>query len=90
MNPSERKPSGEDRDKGNGSFGDNPWRAMGLIGSVGGTFAACLGLGYWLGLKLDAAQDTGYWSITGMAIGVVVAIVVAILLIRTFTGGKAN
>ncbi|BBH23845.1 hypothetical protein Back11_51900 [Paenibacillus baekrokdamisoli] len=90
MNPSERKPSGEDRNTSSQNFGDNPWRAMGLIGSVGGTFATCLGLGYWLGLKLDAARDTGYWSITGMAIGVVIAIIVAIFLIRTFTGGKAN
>lgn len=76
----------KNRNAGNGTIGDNPWRAMGLIGSVGGTIGACLGLGYWIGSKFDA----GYGGIVGMAAGLVVAVIATILLIRTFTGGKAS
>ncbi|NBD26778.1 hypothetical protein [Paenibacillus glycinis] len=76
----------KNRDAGNGNFGDNPWRAMGLIGSVGGTIAACLGLGYWIGSKMN----DGYGAIAGMAAGFVVAVIMTILLIRTFIGGKAK
>ncbi|SDX26426.1 AtpZ/AtpI family protein [Paenibacillus sp. CF384] len=78
------------RNTDNSSLGDNPWRAMGLIGSVGGTIGACLGLGYWIGHKVDQAQDTGYSSIVGMALGFVIAVFITIILIKAFTGGKAK
>ncbi|WP_219834459.1 AtpZ/AtpI family protein [Paenibacillus sp. R14(2021)] len=78
------------RNTGNDSLGDNPWRAMGLIGSVGGTIGVCLGLGYWIGSKIDRAQGTEYGAIIGMAAGFIIAAVIAILLIRTFTGGKTK
>lgn len=90
MNPSENKPSNKDRNTSGGGFGDNPWRAAGLVGSVGVTMGGCLWLGYWLGARADHAQNTGYWSVTGMAVGLAVGIVAAIFLIRAFTGGKAN
>lgn len=90
MNPSEGKPSGDDRKTDSGGFGDNPWRAAGLVGSVGVNLGACLGLGYWLGAKFDSAQDTEHWSIIGMAAGLAVGIMMTIFLIRTFTGGKRN
>jgi hypothetical protein len=83
MNPSDND---KNRNAANGTLGDNPWRAMGLIGSVGGTIGACLGLGYWIGSKIDA----GNGGIVGMAAGFVVAVIMTVLLIRTFTGGKAN
>jgi hypothetical protein len=81
-----RSDNDNNRNAGNGNLGDNPWRAMGLIGSVGGTIGVCLGLGYWIGSKFDA----GYGGIVGMAAGFVVAVIMTILLIRTFTGGKAS
>lgn len=90
MDPSERKPSDDDRSRGNGSFGDNPWRAAGLVGSVGASLGVCLGLGYWLGFRMDNSHGTAYWSIMGMIAGLAIGIVVSILLIRAFTGGKPN
>ncbi|RAP74030.1 hypothetical protein [Paenibacillus montanisoli] len=83
--------SNNDKNRGtdNGSFGDNPWRAMGLIGSVGGTIGACLGLGYWIGGKVTGAENT-YGSIVGMSVGFVIAVFMTILLIKAFTGGKAK
>jgi hypothetical protein len=90
MNRSEKEPFDKDRETGKGGLGDNPWKAAGLVGSVGGTLGLCLGLGYWLGARADAALGTGHWSVTGMAAGLVVGILSAILLIRAFTGGKAN
>ncbi|WP_308636726.1 hypothetical protein [Paenibacillus silvisoli] len=83
--------SNDDKNRGadNGSFGDNPWRAMGLIGSVGGTIGACLGLGYWIGGKVDGAGGS-YGSIIGMSVGFLIAVFMTILLIKAFTGGKAK
>ncbi|MFC4812673.1 hypothetical protein [Paenibacillus sp. GCM10023250] len=81
-----RSDNDNNRNAGNGNFGDHPWKAMGLIGSVGGTIGACLGLGYWIGSKINAE----YGDIVGMAAGFVVAVFMTVLLIRTFTGGKAK
>ncbi|QHT63504.1 hypothetical protein GXP70_28490 [Paenibacillus lycopersici] len=81
-----RSDNDKNRSTENGNFGDNPWRAMGLIGSVGGTIGACLGLGYWIGAKFD----TGYGGIVGMAAGFVAAVIMTVFLIRTFTGGNAR
>jgi hypothetical protein len=90
MDPSKEQPSKENRNSENSSFGDNPWRAMGLIGTVGADLAVCLGLGYWLGLKADQASGTEYYSIIGLVAGLAVGIVTIIFLIRTFAGGKAK
>jgi hypothetical protein len=90
MNRSEKQPSDRDRNTGNSGLGDNPWRAAGLVGSVGGTLGFSLWLGYWLGDKLDAARGTTSWSLTGMIAGLAVGILSAIILIRAFTGGKGN
>ncbi|QHW32533.1 hypothetical protein GZH47_18095 [Paenibacillus rhizovicinus] len=81
-----RSDNDKNRKAENGSFGDNPWRAMGLIGSVGGTIGASLGLGFWIGSKINAE----YGGIYGMAAGFIVAAIATILLIRTFTGGNAS
>ncbi|GLX70118.1 AtpZ/AtpI family protein [Paenibacillus glycanilyticus] len=91
MDPSKETPSKENRKKSDyESFGEDPWRAMGLVGTIGADLAVCLGLGYWLGHKADLANGTGYYSIIGLVAGLAVGIVTVIFLIRTFAGGKAK
>jgi ATP synthase protein I len=90
MNPSNKQPPEKDRSSGSGGLGDNPWRAAGLVGTIGVNLAACLGIGYWLGSKADALQHTSHWSITGLVAGLVVGIVTTIFLIRAFTGGNTK
>jgi ATP synthase protein I len=90
MDRSNQQPSEEKRNAGNGGLGDNPWRAAGLVGTVGADLAVCLGAGYWLGSKVDAANGTGYWSILGLVAGLIVGAVTIFFLIRVFTGGKTE
>ncbi|WP_168121399.1 AtpZ/AtpI family protein [Paenibacillus sp. HB172176] len=90
MDPSNNQPSKEHNNEDNRTFGDDPWRAMGLVGAVGVDLAVCLWLGYWLGTKADHAGGTDYYSIIGLIAGLIVGVVTVIFLIRTFSGGKAK
>lgn len=89
MNPSNEKPSTEDnRNARDSGLGDNPWRAMGLVGTVGADLAVCLGAGFWLGSRADASYGTHYWYLVGLLAGLAVGVVTIYFLIRAFTGGK--
>lgn len=90
MEPSKHQPSEDDRSTGKGSFGDNPWKAMGLVGAVGADLAICLGIGYWIGSRADGSSGGVLYSMLGMLGGLVVGIATVFLLIRTYTGGKKS
>lgn len=90
MDRSNKQPSEENRKPSESSFGDDPWRAMGLVGAVGVDLAVCLGLGYWLGNKADKVSGTEYYSIIGLVAGLAVGVITIYFLIRTFVGGKAK
>jgi|GEM_PF-348143 len=91
MNPSNEKPPSENnRNTRESGLGDNPWRAMGLVGTVGADLAVCLGAGVWLGTRADAAYGTNHWYMVGMLAGLAVGVVTIYFLIRAFTGGKGK
>lgn len=89
MNPSEQKHRQDvHKPATNRQFGDDPWIAAGLVGSVGVALGVTLTGGYWLGTFYDDKFETQYGMICGLLLGLIIGIGSAILLIRTYTGSK--
>lgn len=65
-------------------FGDNPWTAMGLVGTIGVTTAATLYGGYALGQALETRFDLAGLSMIGMVVGLAIGVISAIQFIRMY------
>ncbi|WP_169713644.1 AtpZ/AtpI family protein [Paludifilum halophilum] len=63
---------------------DNPWKMIGLIGSVGLEVFVLIVGGAWLGRKLDAHfQTEPVWLAVGVLGGLIIGMISAAITIRT-------
>jgi len=68
---------------------DNPWKALGLVGTIGVDLAVCLGAGVWLGMLVDEKLgQSKLFVVIGILAGLAAGIVSTIALIKKFTGGS--
>ncbi|MFC4100435.1 hypothetical protein [Paenibacillus xanthanilyticus] len=67
------------------SSGDNPWRALALVGALGFEVAICTLLGFWITKWIFGT--TG-WMITGIFIGLAAGILAAVWLVRKALEGS--
>lgn len=65
---------------------ENPWRAIGLIGAVGTTLAACVGGGFLLGQYVGERWGGVFSVLAGVIAGLAVGILAIIPMIRKYTG----
>lgn len=64
---------------------DNPWRMMGLVGTLGFEIVAFIIIGVWLGKYLDARFSTEpLWLTVGVLGGLIIGIVSALFTLKTF------
>ncbi|GIO12806.1 hypothetical protein J19TS2_23610 [Cohnella xylanilytica] len=64
------------KDKGSG---DNPWRALGMVGALGFEVAMCALAGYWVGGWIGGTRG---WQAGGILTGLGIGIWLAILLVK--------
>lgn len=65
----------------------NPWRALGLAGTIGIELSVLLLLGIWLGNKLDQSLNTSpIFLIIGMILGLFIGIWSIVKMIKPFLG----
>jgi ATP synthase protein I len=65
---------------------DDPWKAIGLMGVVGVTLAACVSGGFLLGKYLSGMWGGIFTVLAGVIVGLAVGIMCIIPMIRQYTG----
>ncbi|MFD0714898.1 AtpZ/AtpI family protein [Paenibacillus sp. GCM10027626] len=61
------------------SSGDNPWRALAMVGALGFDVAICTLLGFFIGKWLGGTPG---WIVFGVLFGLAVGIFSAILIVK--------
>lgn len=67
---------------------DHPLYAVGLMGAIGIQVAACIVIGYWIGTSVSDWTGSKGWIIGGVLTGLAVGIVSAILVVIKILEGS--
>jgi ATP synthase protein I len=68
---------------------DNPWRMMGLVGTLGLEVVAFTVIGVWLGRALDERLGTApLWLAVCVLTGLAVGFISAVYTVKVFTDDK--